>query len=135
MEIHNEHLIFGITRIRKSKSGGNDVREFASHAAAVVHHQAGRHRAVLTTEQSDVLQDSILVYPKGPLGERADHFSPMVPHCDMEDHEIHVDAKISLSRRREAHYTPRHAQECGPSSKVRLHKRGSATPFCSETQP
>jgi len=127
VEIHDEHFVLWITGMREGGHRGNDIREHATHASAVVNDEPDGNRSVSFLECGDLLQLPVFKDAKVVPLETRDKCSVRVRHIDRQQDEIHGERDFRLGfhagrqmRRRERRRETEDAEEKPNRSKEQV---------------
>src|SRR5271155_2731880 len=82
VEIHYEHFVLRIARMREGIDRRGDIREFIAHASAVVNHETDSNRSVLLFEYGEILRLPIFKNAKVLLLQTGDKSAVRVCHID-----------------------------------------------------
>src|SRR5208283_1439575 len=96
IEIHNEHFVLRINRMREGGHRGNDTGKLWAHAPAVVNNKANRDRVVSFVEYRDLLQLPVFKNAKIVRLETSDGCAMRVSHIYGKQNKIHRQVNFRL---------------------------------------
>ena len=99
IEIHHEHFVLRIAGMCEGVHRGNDSRELATHASAVVNDESHGNRSVAFIEYRDLLQLPVFKDAKIVLLETRDKGPVGVSHIHRQQDQIHGQREFLLGAR------------------------------------
>ena len=96
IEIHDKHLILWIAGMNEGVHRGNDIRELAAHASAVVNDEADGDRSVALIKYGNLLRLPFFKDAKVVQLETGDGCSVGVSYIDRQQDKIHGERNFRL---------------------------------------
>src|SRR6266852_4769289 len=98
VEVHDEHFILWIARMREGGYGNNDARKLGAHASTVVNNKTHSNGSVAVLEDRQVLELAVLVDTKVLQPESGDECSTRVsyPHRQQDQVGGHGNFRLAV---------------------------------------